>query len=60
MDLLLIVPLVAAIFLALLFSGRAQVAKGSNAAVANGAALLTVAAVVGVLALAMVVALGVR
>ncbi len=58
-NVVLIVPLVVVLFFALLFIGRAQVAKGSNAATANGATLLTLAAVVGVLALGMLVSLDV-
>lgn len=59
MDILLLVPLILLVFLALLLAGRAQVAKGSNSATANGATLLTLAAVVGVLALGLVVSLDV-
>lgn len=59
MDILLLVPLIVVVFLVLLFAGRAQVAKGSNSATANGAALLTLAAVVGILALGMVLSLDV-
>jgi formate hydrogenlyase subunit 4 len=58
-DILLLVPLIVVVFLLLLLTGRAQVAKGSNLATANGATLLTLAAVVGVLALALVVSLDV-
>ncbi len=47
----LVALLVVAAFVVLLGIGRAQIAKGSNAQVANGAVLLTLAAVVGVLAL---------
>ena len=59
MDVLLLVPVIFLVFLALLFSGRAQVAKGANAATANGATLLTLAAIVGVLAVGLVVSLDV-
>lgn len=59
MDIVLLVPLIAIVFLLLLLSGRAQVAKGSNSATANGATLLTLAAVVGVLALGLLVSLDV-
>lgn len=58
-DILLLVPLIVIVFLVLLFTGRAQVAKGSNSATANGATLLTLAAVIGVLALGLVVSLDV-
>jgi len=58
-DVLLLAPLVILLFLALLLAGRAQVARGTNPATANGATLLTVAVVVGVLGLAMVVSLDV-
>lgn len=58
-DILLLVPLIVVVFLVLLLTGRAQVAKGSNRATANGATLLTLAAVVGVLALGLVVSLDV-
>lgn len=59
MDIVLIVPLILIVFLALLLLGRAQIAKGANTATANGAVLLTLAAVVGVLALGLVVSLDV-
>ena len=59
MNILLLAPVIVLVFLALLLAGRAQVAKGSNAATANGATLLTLAATVGVLALALVVSLDV-
>lgn len=58
-DMLLLVPLIVVVFLVLLLTGRALVAKGSNRATANGATLLTLAAVVGVLALGLVVSLDV-
>lgn len=48
-NLLLLVMVLA--FVALLFAGRAQLAKGANASVANGATLLTLAAVLGIVAL---------
>lgn len=59
MDILLLAPLVVVVFLTLLLTGRAQVAKGSNSATANGATLLTLAAIVGVLAIGLVVSLDV-
>ena len=59
MDILLLVPLIVVAFLVLLLTGRAQLAKGQNSATANGATLLTLAAVVGVLALGLVVSLDV-
>ncbi len=59
MDILLFVPLLVVGFLVLLLAGRAQVAKGSNSATANGATLLTLSAVVGVLALGMLLSLDV-
>lgn len=59
MNEVLLVPLVAVVFLLLLFTGRAQVAKGSNSATANGATLLTLAAAVGVLTLGLVLSLDV-
>ena len=42
-------------FVVLLVAGRGQIAKGANAQVANGAVLLTLAAIIGVLALGIVV-----
>jgi hypothetical protein len=51
-ELLAMVLVVA--FAVLLGIGRGQIAKGSNAQVANGAVLLTLAAIVGVLALGVV------
>lgn len=59
MDIALVALIVAAVFVALLVVGRGQLAKGANAQVANGALLLTVAAIVGVLALGMVLSLDV-
>ncbi|WP_182526746.1 hypothetical protein [Nocardioides dongkuii] len=59
MNILLLAPLLVVVFLGLLLAGRAQVAKGTNTATANGASLLTLAAVVGVLVLALVVSLDV-
>ena len=53
MDLPILAVVVVAVLLALLVVGRRQVAKGSNAQVANGAVLLTLAAVVGPWALAL-------
>ena len=42
------------VFVVLLLNGRGQVARGSNAQLANGAVLLTLAMIVGLLALGMV------
>ena len=50
---------VAVLFVVLLVSGRGQIAKGSNARVANGAVLLTLAAIVGLLALGLLLSLDV-
>lgn len=57
MDILLLPYVMVVVFLVLLLTGRAQVAKGSDAATANGATLLTLAAIVGVLAIGLVVSL---
>jgi len=59
MDSTLLVLLVVIAFLVLLLMGRAQIAKGANAHTANGAALLTVAAVVGVVAAGLLASLDV-
>jgi hypothetical protein len=48
---------VVVVVLALLVVGRAQIAKGSNAQVANGAVLLILASVGGPWALAMLLSL---
>jgi hypothetical protein len=58
-NILLLAPLLVIAFLGLLLVGRAQVAKGANTATANGATLLALAVVVGVLDLALVVSLDV-
>jgi len=53
-----IAPLIVVVaFIVLLGIGRGQIAKGSNAEVANGAVLLTLAAIVGLLALGVLLSL---
>jgi uncharacterized membrane protein YcaP (DUF421 family) len=47
------------VFVVLLVAGRGQIAKGANVQVANGAVMLVVAAVVGVLAFGAIVSLDV-
>ncbi len=59
MDIALVALLVLVAFFVLLGIGRGQIAKGSNAQVANGAVLLTLAAVVGVLVLGVLFSLDV-
>ena len=59
MDIALLALIVVLAFVALLGEGRRRIAKGSNAQVANGAVLLVLATVVGLLALGMVVSLDV-
>jgi hypothetical protein len=59
MDIILVVLIVVVAFVALLATGRGQVAKGSKAQVANGAVLLTFAAILGLLTLGMVLSLDV-
>ena len=59
MSIALVALLAVVAFVALLMVGRGQIAKGSNAQVANGAVLLTLAAIVGLLALGVVVSLDV-
>ena len=59
MSIALVALLAVVAFVALLMVGRGQIAKGSNAQVANGAMLLTLAAIVGLLALGVVVSLDV-
>ncbi len=54
MDIALVAVLALAAFFALLLFGRGQIAKGSNTQVANGAMLMTLAAIVGLLALGVV------
>lgn len=49
--------LVVVVFVALLVGGRGQIAKGSNAQVANGAVLLALATVVGLLAVGVLLSL---
>lgn len=53
----LVAALLVVVFVVLLVLGRGQIAKGANPQVANGAALLVAAAVVGVLALGAVTSL---
>lgn len=57
MDIVLVALVVVAAFLILLVTGRTQIAKGSNAHVANGATLLTLAAIVGTLAIGTLLSL---
>ncbi|NPC96979.1 hypothetical protein [Nocardioides sp. zg-DK7169] len=59
MDILLLAPLVVVLFFVLLFMGRGSLARGTNAATANGATLLVLATILGVLALGMIVSLDV-
>lgn len=59
MSIALLALLVVVAFLVLLAVGRAQIAKGSSAQVANGAVLLTLSALAGFLALGAVVSLDV-
>lgn len=51
--------LVVVAFVVLLLIGRRQIAKGSNAQVANGTVVLTLAAIVGLLALGVLLSLDV-
>ncbi|QIK76675.1 hypothetical protein [Nocardioides piscis] len=57
MDIALVAWLVVVVFVALLVGGRGQIAKGSNAQVANGAVLLVLATVVGLLAVGVLLSL---
>ena len=57
MDIGLLLPLVIVAFLALLLVGHSQLAKGVNDQAANGALLLVLATLAGVLALGMVLSL---
>lgn len=59
MDVALVALVVAVAFVVLLAWGRSQLLKGANAQVANGAVLLTLAAIVGVLALGVLLSLDV-
>jgi formate hydrogenlyase subunit 4 len=59
MDIAVVALLVIVVFVALLGAGRGQIAKGSNAQVANGAVLLSLATIVGVLALGVLLSLDV-
>ncbi len=59
MNIALVALLVVVAFVVLLSIGRGQIAKGSNAQVANGAVLLTLAAIVGLLALGVLLSLDV-
>jgi len=56
-SLLAVIALV--VFVVLLMSGRRQIATGANAQVANGAVLLTLATIVGLLAMGIVASLDV-
>lgn len=56
-ELLAVVAVV--VFVALLLAGRSQLAKGAGTEVANGATLLVLATVIGILALAIVTSLDV-
>ena len=58
-DIAVVTVVVVVVLALLLVAGRRQIAKGSNAQVANGAVLLTLAAVVGPWALAMLLSLDV-
>ena len=51
MDIALVAVIVFVGFVLLLGFGRGQIAKGANAHVANGAVMLTLAAIVGLLAM---------
>lgn len=57
MSVELLALLLVIIFVALLVLGRAQIARGANPQVANGAVVLVVATVVGVLALSSIASL---
>lgn len=59
MSIALLALLVVVAFVVLLGIGRAQIAKGSNARVANGAVLLALSVLAGLLALGAVVSLDV-
>lgn len=59
MSTALLALLVVVVFLVLLGVGRAQIAKGANPQVANGAVLLTLSVVAGSLALGAVLSLDV-
>lgn len=55
MSIELLTLVIGLVFVALLLAGRSQVAKGANAAVANGAVMLVLAAIVGIWALGLLV-----
>lgn len=55
----LLAPLLLVLFLGVLLVGRSQLAKGTNSATANGATLMVLATVLGVLSLAAAVSLDV-
>lgn len=55
MSIELLTLVIGLVFVALLLAGRSQVAKGANAAVANGAVVLVLAAIVGIWALGLLV-----
>jgi hypothetical protein len=58
-DIALVALVVLVVFVALLVAGRGQIAKGANGQVANGAVLLALAAIVGLLALGVLLSLDV-
>ena len=57
MNIALVALLAVVVFVVLLLVGRGQIAKGTNAQVANGAVLLTLAAIAGLLALGALLSL---
>lgn len=59
MDAALVALIIFVAFVVLLVIGRGQIARGSNSQVANGAVLLTLAAIAGLLALAVLLSLDV-
>lgn len=59
MSVELVTALLVVVFVVLLVAGRGQIAKGANVQVANGAVMLVVAAVLGVLALGAIASLDV-
>ena len=59
MDIALLALLVVVAFVVLLGVGKAQIAKGPNTQVANGALLLTLSALAGFVALVVVLSLAV-
>lgn len=59
MDITLLALIALVAFVALLVVGRGQIANGSNSQMANGAVLLTLAAIFGVLAMGVLSSLDV-